>query len=57
MNYEKLVHKLRKKAYDYNDDKVEQFSRILSEAKIRKIVTMNTNYIQTNNTSNIYLKY
>tara|TARA_R110002167_G_scaffold297292_1_gene501623 strand:- start:465 stop:638 length:174 start_codon:yes stop_codon:yes gene_type:complete len=43
MNYEKLVHKLRKKAYDYNDDKVEQFSRILSEAKIRKIANYNDN--------------
>ena len=32
MNYERLVHNLRKKAYDYNDNKAEQFSRILSEA-------------------------
>lgn len=37
MNYEKLVGNLRRKAYDYNDDKAEQFSRILSEAKRRKI--------------------
>ena len=26
MNYEKLVGNLRRKAYDYNDDKAEQFS-------------------------------
>ena len=43
MNYERLVHNLRKKAYDYNDDKAEQFSRILSEAKIRKIANYNDN--------------
>ena len=43
MNYEKLVHNLRKKAYDYNDDKTEQFSRILSEAKRRKIANYNDN--------------
>lgn len=43
MNYERLVHNLRKKAYDYNDDKAEQFSRILSEAKTRKIANYNDN--------------
>mgnify|MGYP003130252809 CR=1 FL=1 len=43
MNYAKLVHNLRKKAYDYNDDKTEQFSRILSEAKRRKIANYNDN--------------
>ena len=43
MNYERLVHNLRKKAYDYNDDKAKQFSRILSEAKIRKIANYNDN--------------
>ena len=37
MNYERLVHNLRKKAYDYSNDKAEQFSRVLSEAKKRKI--------------------
>ncbi len=37
MNYTKLVNNLRKKAYDYNDDKAEQFSRVLLEAKKRKI--------------------
>jgi hypothetical protein len=41
MNYEKLVHNLRRKAYDYNGDKEIQFKRILSEAKKRKIA----NYI------------
>ena len=43
MNYERLVHNLRKKAYDYNDDKAEQFIRILSEAKRRKIANYNDN--------------
>ena len=37
MNYTKLVNNLRKKAYYYNDDKAEQFSRVLLEAKKRKI--------------------
>lgn len=43
MNYERLVHNLRKKAYDYNNDKAEKFSRILLEAKIRKIANYNDN--------------
>ena len=43
MNYEKLVHNLRKKAYDYNDDKTEQFRRILSEANRRKLANYNDN--------------
>ena len=43
MNYERLVHNLRKKAYDYNDDKAEKFSRILLEAKTRKIANYNDN--------------
>jgi len=37
MNYERLVHNLRRKAYDYNGEKSSQFSRILKEAKSRKI--------------------
>ena len=37
MNYERLVHNLRKKAYDYGNDKAKKFSRVLSEAKKRKI--------------------
>ncbi len=37
MNYEKLVHNLRRKAYDYNGEKEVQFKRILSQAKKRKI--------------------
>ena len=37
MNYERLVHDLRKKAYDYSNDNAEKFSRVLSEAKKRKI--------------------
>ncbi len=41
MNYEKLVHNLRRKAYDYNGEKEVQFKRILSQAKKRKIA----NYI------------
>jgi transcription antitermination factor NusA-like protein len=41
MNYDKLVHNLRRKAYDYNGDKDIQFKRVLREAKKRKIA----NYI------------
>ena len=37
MNYSKLVHRLRLKAFDYKGEKDIQFSRILKEAKLRKI--------------------
>ena len=37
MNYDKLVHKLRQKAFDYKGEKDVQFDRILKEAKLRKI--------------------
>jgi hypothetical protein len=37
MNYSKLVHRLRLKAFDYKVEKDDQFSRILKEAKLRKI--------------------
>ena len=37
MNYDKLVHKLRRKAFDYEGKKDVQFDRILKEAVQRKI--------------------
>ena len=37
MNYDKLVHKLRQRAFDYKGEKDIQFDRILKEAKQRKI--------------------
>lgn len=37
MNYDKLVHKLRRKAFDYQGKKDVQFDRILKEAVQRKI--------------------
>jgi hypothetical protein len=37
MNYDKLVSKLRRKAFDYKGEKGIQFNRILKEAVQRKI--------------------
>jgi hypothetical protein len=37
MNYDKLVRKLRRKAFDYDGEKDVQFDRILKEAVRRKI--------------------
>ncbi len=37
MNYDKLVRKLRRKAFDYEGAKDIQFDRILKEAVQRKI--------------------
>ncbi len=37
MNYDKLVRKLRAKAFDYKGEKDIQFDRILKEAVQRKI--------------------
>ena len=37
MDYNKLVHKLRQKAFDYKGEKDIQFDRILKEAVQRKI--------------------
>lgn len=37
MNYAKLTHNLRRKAYNYTGIKAIQFNRILKEAKSRKI--------------------
>mgnify|MGYP005621866879 CR=1 FL=1 len=37
MNYDKLVRKLRAKAFDYKDAKDIQFDRILKEAVQRKV--------------------
>lgn len=37
MNYAKLTHKLRNQVYNYKGIKAIQFSRILKEAKSRKI--------------------
>lgn len=37
MNYARLVNQLRLKAFDYSGKKANQFSRILKEAKRRKL--------------------
>lgn len=37
MNYDRLVHKLRRKAFEYKGEKDIQFDRILKEAVQRKI--------------------
>ena len=37
MNYERLVMRLRAKAFDYSGEKDIQFSRILKEAILRKV--------------------
>lgn len=46
MNYARLTHNLRKQAYNYKGIKAIQFSRILKEAKSRKIkaYTQDENY-------------
>ena len=52
MNYDKLVHNLRRKAFDYKGKKDIQFDRILKEAKRRTI----KQYEQTKDFKKFYVK-
>lgn len=52
MNYDKLVIKLRRKAFDYTGAKDVQFSRVLKEAIHRKV----EQYEQTEQFKKAYAK-